>query len=1169
LVALLGAAALLAQLNRGSITGVLTDPTGAVIPGAKISIKNMATGAVYEIESNAAGQYTMPNLPTGPYQITFEAPSFKKLVRDGVTLSATEVLRVDATLEVGSVSESVQVTAEVPRLQTETPEVAGTLSNRQLIDLPLGFGGARLAENFAYKVIPGVSGGSWTSYIHGSTAFSKESLLDGATVTTYLSGHFGESSVSVEALEEFKIQTSGMSAEFGRTQAGIFNYVMRSGANTLHGSAYGALRNEALNANTFVNKARGVKRAQDRKQNYAGSFGGPIYLPKVYDGRNRTFFYTTYERYRERTGGFRAPDRTVPLPEFYEGDFSRLLGPPTGQTDAMGRPVLRGAIYDPTSFRQLTSGRWIGEPFPGNRIPVSRFSQVSRRLNDIARKSYLPTVRDASGEIPLVNNATFPLAGTPEFDQYQFSTKGDQIINERHKLSGSYSYIARPRLLLDQGGMWDPNDPEGGPLSKARRQRIKSSLARLAHDWTITPTVLNHFTLYWNRMANPNVGAHRNIDGAKELGIRNLSTYGFPQINWGAGPFISLAQPGDPQNDFQVYTGWGFLNTFSFSKGRHFLKAGFDLRRNHLSTRPTQGGSFNFAARGTAIPNEPFSGNLTGYSFASYLLGIVDSAGLGDPVGLGGRRTYYSLFFQDDFKVSHKLTLNIGIRWEYQPPFTEVGDRISSWNPLKRDPVSGLPGAYDFAGDCNGCTGQRYFGNRSLRDWGPRIGFAYRPWEKWTIRGAYGIFYEGDLFNGFSGTPLGKATSVAWGGTWQLSADPVNPWAGIFNWDNGFPTDRFVPASFDVSWGNRNRPGMTDPNYGRNPYSQSWNLNIQRELIKNLVVDIGYVGNKATGLRIGQLQLLNQLPPSVLSQYGRNLNNAVRNPAEAATNRIAYPFAGFAGTVASALRPYPQVQGNQTINVYGAPLGFSNYHALEVVVNRQFSKGLTVYTNYVWSKTMANMETSMVGSTSGRPLDYYNLSLEKAVSEHDIPHMFKAYVNYDLPYVTGQGLWRKALGGWSVSAILNYFSGTPLGFGGSFPLSGGWNGATNRANIAAGDMKVSGFDKNKFELSTLGSPNNTYLNKSLFSDPAPLTLGSAAFRYTQARNFGTISEDFGLQKNHRFAEKYRVQLRAEFLNFFNRHSVGGINTSITSPLFGQVTSVGGSRVIQLGARLDF
>lgn len=1164
-----------AQLNRGTITGTVQDPSGAAIPGVKVTIESAATGALTETTTNDYGQYTAPYLPVGAYQLTFEAPAFKRLVRQGVNLGVTEVLRVNVTLEVGATAESVTVSAEVPRLATDSPEVGTSLGNKQLIDLPLSFSGARLAENFAYKVTPGVSGSSWQSNINGSTAFSKETLLDGATVTTYLSGHFGESSVSVEALQEFKIQTSGMSAEFGRAQGGVFNFVMKSGSNDIHGSAYLGLRNEALNANTFVNNFRGVERPPDRQQNYAFSFGGPVYLPKVYNGRNKTFFYTTYERFKRRIEGFGPPSTTAPQPEWLDGDLSRLLQtviPNT--TDALGRQVVRGAIYDPATFRQLDNGRWVGDMFPGNRIPVARFSDVSRRVNDMVRNGYLPTVRNPDGTIPLVNNAVRPVNNTPRFDQYQFSTKVDQMLPYNQRISGSYSYTARPRLLLDQTRLWNPDDPMGGPLTSAREQRIKSQLTRLAHDWNVSPAILNNFTVYYNRMANPNVGAYRNIDGAKELGIANLSTYGYPNINWGGGPFVGLTNIGDPQNDFQVYMGFGLLNTVSWSKGRHFVKMGIDHRRNHLNTRPTQGGSFNFNARATAIPNEVFSGNQTGYAFASYLLGIVDSAGLSDPVGLGGRRSYTGLFIQDDFKVSSNLTLNIGLRWEFQHPFTEVADRLSSWSPRVIDPESGLPGAYEFAGKCDVCTGRNYFGVRSFRDFGPRIGFAWRPLDKWTVRGAYGIMYEGDLFNGFSGTPLGKATSVQVGGTYVLAADPVNPWAGIFNWDRGFPTDRFVPAFYDRSWGNLNRPGMVDENYGRTPYTQMWNFNIQRELARNTVLDIGYVANKMTGLRSGEMRRINQIRPEWLSQYGARLNNAVRNPQEAAANGIAYPYDGFRGTVASALRDFPQVQGNQTINVYGTPIGFSTYHSLQVVLNKEFSRGLTTYFNYVWSKNLTNVESSMVASDPA-PLDYYNLRLEKALANDDQPHMFKGFVNWELPIGRGKALLGGAgrvanalLSGWSVSAILNYFSGEPLAFSASSPLSGAWNGGTNRPNVAPGQLKNSAFDGRKFEFSTQASPNNTYLNKELFSDVAPLTLGTGARRYN-VRRTAVLNEDFGLQKNTRIGEKYRLQFRAEFLNGMNRNRLGAPNTNVTSPIFGQITSLSGNREVQLGLRLDF
>ena len=635
-VALLVFAPLWAQLDRGSLTGTVTDKTGAVIPGVQILVRNIETGAVYPIQSNRAGQYTAANLPAANYEITFETPGFKKLVREKVILGATQVVRIDAAMEVGSVSDSIEVTAETPRLQTETPEVGTSINADQLLDMPLTFNNARVAEDFAYKISPGVSGDSYTSHINGSTGFSKETLLDGASVTTFRSGDFGQMSTSVESLQELKIQSSGMSAEYGRTQGGIFNFVMKSGTNKIHGSAYGALRNEDLNANTFVNKAKGVPRAAERKQNYAFSFGGPVYIPKVYNGRNRTFFYVTYERFRQRIGGFRSPDRTVPLPEFYEGDFSRLLGVATPQVDALGNTVYRGAIYDPATFRQLpNSTRWVGDMFPGNRIPVSRISQVSQRLNAIAKAHYLPTVRDAAGNIPLTMNATFPNSSTPQFDQHQFSIKADQNISSTQKVSGSYSYNTRPRLLLDQGGMWDLEDSEGGVLSKARKQLMHSHLIRLAHDWTVSPSLLNHIGLSANRLLNPNNSVHSDVDGGALLGIKNFSTIGVPQVNWGGGPFVTLQNPGDPQYSLLASFSWGVQDTLSWSKGRHFVKVGFDARGNQLNSRGGPGGSFTFNATGTAIPGETFAGNLTGYSFASYLLGVVNNGSFSEPIGFG------------------------------------------------------------------------------------------------------------------------------------------------------------------------------------------------------------------------------------------------------------------------------------------------------------------------------------------------------------------------------------------------------------------------------------------------------------------------------------------------------------------------------------------------------
>ena len=384
-------------------------------------------------------------------------------------------------------------------------------------------------------------------------------------MTVNQGGDFSPMAVSVEALQEVRFQTGGMSAEYGRTQAGVFNYVMKSGTNQVHGSAYFGLRNEALNANTFANKARGTERQPDRKHNFALSFGGPVYIPKIYDGHNKTFFYASYERYKERNYGFSSPNRTAPIPEFYEGDFSRLLGPALPQTDALGRQVLRGAIYDPQRSGRW-NGRWVGDMFPGNMIPKSRFSQVSQRLNAIAVQHYLPTIRDASGQIPLQNNMVFPSSGNPEWDHYQRSVKIDHIVNESHRFSGAYNNKYAPRLILDAGGLWDTNELYGGPLAKARRRPDYGWFARFSSTGPRRRGSSNTLTLAYNRRGNPEKVLEAETDGASILGIKGLSSFGYPAVNWSGGAGITLEQPGFMNYSFRADNGWGILDSVSFSQ---------------------------------------------------------------------------------------------------------------------------------------------------------------------------------------------------------------------------------------------------------------------------------------------------------------------------------------------------------------------------------------------------------------------------------------------------------------------------------------------------------------------------------------------------------------------------------------------------------------------------
>lgn len=1164
-VCLAASAPLGAQVNRATISGTVTDPSGAAIPGVAVTITD-ESGLAYTAQTNTAGQYTVPSLPVGAYAAKFEIAGFKTLVRNNLTVQVSQTLRLDAELEVGQLTETVSVSGSPQLIQSETPDVGTTVTREYLTALPLSMGGGRYPETFAYKLSPGVEGGTWTSRINGSPAFSKEVLLEGASVTTYLSGHFGESSVSMEALHEFKIQTSGLSAEYGRTAGGVFNFVMRSGQNQPHGTGFGTIRNEALNANSFINNATGRAKPRDRQSNYGGSFGGPMLIPGVYNGQNRTFFFAAAEKFTVRSIAYGAPNRAVPRLEMYDGNLSRLLTTTVVGTDALGRPIFRGAIYDPLTLRQV-DGRFVADPFPNNIIPANRISQVSRRIGEIAKKHYAP-INDA-----LIANSLFPLSNTPEFDQNQWSFKIDQVISTRQRLSGSLARNSRPRLLLDQGGVWDPNDPIGGPLSTARRQTVNSWLARMAHEFTLSPTLFNSLILSFNRMGNPNRSAHVADGCGALLGIKGVRQDGpCPRINWGAGPAgISFDRIGDPQDDFQTYNSWGITDSLSWAKGRHFMKFGIDLRGNQLNTRPlgNLAGTFTFNAAQTGIPGV----NFVGHSFASFLLGGVQNASVGVPLGLAGRTSYYSGYAQDDFKVTPKLTLQLGLRYEYQPPAVEKYDRTSDFDLTVTDPLTGMKGAVVFAGDGTGRTGRRTFVESDKTNFGPRIGAAYAMTDRTSLRAGYGIFYGANVFNGFSSVPFTRG----FGGTNTIS----NPLAhtAMFNWDNGYPS-AFVAAEIDpTAW---RLGGVThwDPGAGRIPRTHQWNINVQREVVTNLTVDIGYVGTRSRDIWAGDLANKNQLDPKYLS-FGTSLQTILRTNADAQRFGLpGLPYPAFAGgQLWQALVPFPHLARNGIgLTTFNAPLGRSNYNSLQIAVNRRYAHGLTVYGNYNFSKTLQNMESALRNDNSGRPLNYYDLAREFSLGDFDQTHNWKVAAVYEIPVgrtrrfgSTMPSALEAIVGGWTVSFIGNYASGTPLRFTGSgIP---GWNGRANRPDLVNPDGRSlrAGFDSSKFNAAAIaqgGYADHRFIAPGLIVDHAPFTLGNAGF-VVDARDPYARNEDVGIQKTFRVGQQMRMQVRAEFLNAFNRHTFGGIDTNVLSPRFGQITSVGGNRVGQIGVRLEF
>jgi hypothetical protein len=1184
LIALMAASVIFAQQDRGTFTGNVRDPSGAVASGISVQVTSTETNAAYESLTNEAGQYTVPNLPVGVYKLTFHAAGFKTLVREPVTLNVAEVVRIDAQMQLGAVSESIEVHEEASLLQTDTPEVSTVLSNRTMTDLPLDFSGGRYAENFAYLLTPGVGGNNYTSRINGSAAFSKAVVLDGADATIYIGGHFGESSPSMEAIEEFKAQTSGMSAEYGRTGGGVFNFVLKSGTNQLHGSALGMIHNEWADANSFANNFYDGPRQRDRRHDFGGSLGGPVYLPKIYDGRGKTFFYVAYERYQESSAGGGSPTVTVPPNDFWSGNLSRLLGNQVIGQDALGRNIAQGAIYDPATT-SVVKGQMVRDPFAGNVIPPTSISGPAKNLGTIFTKDYAPTLKGPDGQIALLNNSFFPASNQAGFTQNQFSLKADHALSAAQKLSGSFVYVDRPRILLDQGGVWDFNDPNGGPLSRSRLQWVRSWYGRMAYDWTLSPSILNHLQLGFNRQRNPSLSTHLGEDGVTALGLQGLSkNYNYPEINFGSNNYlVNYPTLGYQTNNFGSGQNFQIIDTLTWIKNRHSIRAGVDWRRSYERWRTNNGpAEIDFSQAQTGLQGF----NQTGNGFASMLLGQVATADVPLSTPTGSRFLNFALFLQDDVKVTSRLTLNLGIRWDYQPLPVEQYNRLSNFNTSLIDPLSGLPGALEFAS-----ADQRTFAPNHYLDFSPRFGFAYQATNKTVIRGGYGLFYLARNGNGWSGVPWGQTAGFGQQDRVASTVDYQSPW----NWSNRYPgVVQNLPQNASLATGSPGVWGIVsyDPDAGKNGYVQQWNFNIQRELPFQMVLDIGYVGSKGTGIQANELRALNQLDPKYLvlgDALGTVVANQAQIPASVAAAGGRYPFgnSGLAIPSYQTLLPYPQVLAWNPIMSADTPLGFSTYNALQVQLDKRFSTGLSFLWNYTFSKSISNVQSAFgdtYGANVGPSSDYYNLALAKSISDADRTHVFKIAAQYELPFGKGRRFGANsgaavnlALGGWAIQYIGNYSSGWPLGITGSatpnsnFETSPGYSINPNGAPLTAG------WNSSQIDMSRINQPNagDLYINTSVFVDPISLSRyqrGNTSYLLSQLREPWELSENFSLQKNFRPLESWRVQLRADFLNAFNRTLWGNIETNAASPLFGQV--IGASdwfspRKVQFGVRADW
>lgn len=1163
--------AVFAQLNRATLTGSVADPTGAAVAAAKVTATHKATNVSMSTVTTEAGLFTLPALDIGSYRVTAESSGFKRAVRDNLVLNSGATLRVEFVLELGSISETVEVQARAAAIETDSTRVATSLTTKLVEDLPLVVAGQiRSVFNLAL-IAPEVR--SDNGYrIGGGQGSGWEMTMDGSSVTSGSTQYQAErapiSSVPVDAIAEFTVESTGMKAEFGRSM-GVINFATKAGTNALRGNLFEFMRNNAADARGFFAQSAPVLKQHD----FGFTVGGPVYLPKIYNGRNRTFFFASYEGFRNRAGN--SPwYGTVPLAEMYNGDFRNY------QRAGSDGKLFMMPIYDPATTVLGSDGKTYSRtPFANNQIPVARFSSVAKNYMALRPADLLPNVAGAG-----ITNNYFRDKGTAITPWNKYSVRLDHQFGEKDHLQFLWMHGVKD----DKFG---PDGPSGlpAPFNGAQIWSRKNRSGRVAWDHTFSPRILNAFRISYQRESGDLAAIQcANADakfGAK-LGLKNtpgpdrcLPAFGIAGISgWGSSAW-----------GYDRGRNWNINNDVTIVKGRHTFKTGFFWSKDEWwgggQHRPL--GSFDFNIAPTSIPGDS-SGN-NGSGFASFLLGQAYQWGLETPRGVIQKYKYYGGYFQDDWRLTNKLTLNLGFRYEYTGPlqggavlgikdWTDFGSYgepagFMNFDPSVPNPkLNGRLGATVYTGNCTECNGQSSPFDTYKKAWAPRIGLAYQVRTGTVVRlyggKSYGAVKTSGGSTHFQGLILNS--------TYNNSA--LAPFT-YFNIDDGLPA--WTPPPF--------RSPITDlggttyfwqkGDSGRPPEYYTWNLDIQQQLSRDFVASAAYTGTRGVHLSSFLLNI-NQLDPKYYWQYGRDLLNAsITSPAAIAAG-IPLPYPGFTGSVAQALKPFPQWGDIQTSgwqpNSIGERAGNSTYHAMVLKLDKRYSSGLSLLSSYVFSKMFSDAESTAI-SFQSRAMDHYNRRLEKGLSGSDQTHIMRYAFTYELPFGRGRhwnmgGVADRVLGGWGIAGVLEYASGTPMSVApGVTPVPGGAgnrvfiNSYTNwRAASSGSDFDP--FKDKWWNPAAFGID----MNGNKIANLLTAGFGNASRNNPKERSPWLLNENISLSKNVDFSERIKLTLRAEAFNILNRVRWGGPNSTVNNAAFGDVRSQGNDpRRLQFAAKVVF
>jgi len=1136
-----------AQQFTATIQGIVLDATSAVVPGADVSVINISTNDVRHVMTARDGAYVVPQLKPGSYRVVVELAGFKTATVDEIKLDVQQIRAVDVRLDVGGTSETMTVAATLAPVATVSSTISQTIENKRVVDLPLNGRNPFSLATLSPGVIP--APGS-SPFISGGRNATSEVTIDG------ISNVNAENNVSildlnytpsVDAVQEFSVQTNAVGAEFGRLGGGVINLVTKSGTNQFHGTAFGFLRDDALDANNFFSNRAGIKKGSFTRKQFGGNTGGPI-------RRGRTFFFVNYEGLRQ--GAANVGTFTVPLPEWRLGDFSNLK-------NAAGQPII---IYDPLTTRPDPGnpGRFTRDPFPNNVIPANRINPIARKL-----MQYWPLPNATPANVNTGAN-NFTIAGTSVNKSNQIDSRVDHEFNAgwRAFLRFSSLFNAPSRPFNAYGNLATPTN--AGPTDSSARSLSVDNL------YTMNSTLLLNVRYGLNHRLVRRSPFSSGFD-ITELGFPNsvkqvatMQALEFPRFD--INGLSSLGQ--ETFNDLVIDpTTHSFNVNATKVLSRHTLKMGADYRKFLLNFlqfgQPS--GQYGFSQSWTQ--RDPNQGSSTaGFGLASLLIGVPDSGSISHDPTPASASSYWGFYLQDDWKVSPKLTINLGYRYDFDVPRTERSNRLSFFDFDARSPIAALVPANPFF-DPRNLTGAIDFVTpdhrrqtpTDLKHFGPRVGFAYSLTDKTVVRSAYGIYYLASAMQAAGHT--GSAGMVGYRTTSSMivSLDGRTPIASL---DNPFPNGYNLPTGSSLGSSTFLGLGIGEGVFidYRSPYMQQWNVNVQRELPGRIVFEAAYIGSKGTRLLAGESGVpLSQLPESFLS-LGTQLQDQVPNPFFGIITNPSSPLRFETVARGRLLRPYPQYNG---VNAFRVPYGSSIYHGATFRADKRFSNGLSFLTGYTWNRLIDDVSTTVgfLGQASTRQ-NAYDLKAERAIGSQDIRHRLVSSFVYELPFGSGKRFgqhWNAAanrvLGGWQINGIVTFQSGLPL------IVTQGQNNVglfnpTQRPTWNGNDANLSGSTNDKLA---------KWFDTSAFAITPAFTWGNTPRVMPNLRADGVKNFDLSLFKNNSFdGGRFNAQFRAELFNAFNRVQFNPPATRVDSSDFGVVSSqANGPRQVQLSVKLMF